>query len=176
MNSNTFYRILLGLLATVLLISCGSKEVNTPENKQPLPENKQPVPENKQLFPEKGAIYLFSVPAEDQSKTNTSAEGICFSGDGEAEHIVLRQAPDDRTGTYVPCKVSYDPAQKVLTKIIPDLGAVEGTPKELKIQYKYDEVNDLLRLITNDPADDRVVWKRSSLKRSDLTLTDRREL
>ena len=162
MNSNTFYRALLGLLTTVLLISCGSKGSNTPDHKQP--------------FPEKGAIYLFKVPIEHQTKTVSSAEGICFLGNGMGELIVLQREPDDRVGSYMPCKVNYDSAQKVLTMTFTNYGAEEDEPKERMAQFKYDEVNDTLSPISSEPTDVRVVMKRSHLKRSDLILTDRREL
>ncbi len=162
MKTNNFYRTLLGVLATVLLISCGNKADNNPDNKQ--------------TFPAKGAIYLHPVPIEHQADNDLSAEGILFLGNGEAELISLYKAPKDKIGTYMPCKVSYDPTQKVLTMIIPNLEAAEGEAKEMVVRAKYDETKDTLTQISSGPRDERLVLRRSHLKQSDLTLTQRSKL
>ncbi len=157
MKSNKFYRTLLGVLATVLLISCGNKAGNNPDNKQ--------------TFPAKGAIYLHEFSADVQKEDGMSATGIYFAGNGVAEHFVLQVAPDDKSGFFKTCKVSYDPTQKVLTLTVSDRNEA-GKEIEVKEQLKYDETNDTLTQISSDPKEAKVVLKRSKLKRSELKLTE----
>lgn len=154
MKTNIFYRTLLGVFAAVLLISCGSKGNNTPEIKK--------------SFPEKGAIYLNEFPAEDQKAEGSSAMGIYLAGDGMAESFMLRVAPNDKSGFFGSCKVSYDATKKVLT--LTERNAA-GKQEEVKHQFKYDETKDTLTLIPDHPDEQALVFKRSKLKRSDLKLT-----
>lgn len=157
MKSNIFYRTLLGVLAAVLLISCGSKDSNTPEIKK--------------SFPEKGAIYLCEYSAEIQKEDGVSASGLYFSGNGMGEHFVLHVAPDSKSGFFRPAKVSYDATKKMLTVTVSERNEA-GKQEEVKQQFKYDETKDTLTQITSDPKETPLVLKRSKLKRSDLKLTE----
>ena len=157
MKSNIFYRTLLGVLAAVLLISCGNKGNNTPEIKK--------------SFPEKGAIYLCEFSAEIQKEDGVSAAGIYFTGNGMGEHFVLHVAPDSKSGFFRPGKVSYDATKKVLTLTVSERNEA-GKLVEVKEHFKYDETKDMLTQIPADPKETALVLKRSKLKRSDLKLTE----
>lgn len=156
MKSNIFYRTLLGLLATVLLISCGSKGSNTSEIKK--------------SFPEKGAIYLCEFSTEVQKEDGVSTAGIYFAGDGMGEHFVLQVAPDDKSGFFRRAKVSYDATKKVLTVTVREREEKTGKLEEVKEQFKYDETKDTLTQIPDDPKEIALVLKRSDLKLTESNL------